>query len=518
MPMPLPDDAELSLDAFLAKKAALESGSTETQAVSVAGAVHAARHLATNISLAAAAGAAALMAGCSRDTANVVARAVSWAFDPYTDDNWSLAAAAWSALAVAGWAESEKGTLIWSLADDSMSYFLDNDDDDEEEEFFIDDEYESTAARVSWFVASVINCTDGQMRHVAQVVEDRSSYPDELRFSTSNVMTTALQAGCTDAQARALAWAVDRVRHASEDEWWSGVLARIVVAGAFALSKGSTENQAEAVVRAVQEAWDVAVVAREEFAAEVSLTWAVTAGTAAVAWTAGMLSHDTSARLNWILCNNSQLSRLRELSTRMQAEGHFTLEWLGDEDLSDDGDGDERKKKKKKSKKRRRKKTKNGSPAVPVEGAEGHGDQAEQAEDTCSQPAGVALPEILAHAGLMSFHEALLENGFDTVDVLRCMEDSDFDHLGMKLGHRKKLRMAIVALAPQLGMGAADVPPSRAAGSSEDWKLCVVCLDSEATHALDPCFHRVVCEPCGGSLRTCPICRSKVARSVRIYN
>ena len=46
---------------------------------------------------------------------------------------------------------------------------------------------------------------------------------------------------------------------------------------------------------------------------------------------------------------------------------------------------------------------------------------------------------------------------------------------------------------------------------------CVVCLSAESVMALMPCGHRCACERCGQSLKTCPMCRTRVQEVKRIF-
>ena len=47
---------------------------------------------------------------------------------------------------------------------------------------------------------------------------------------------------------------------------------------------------------------------------------------------------------------------------------------------------------------------------------------------------------------------------------------------------------------------------------------CVVCIDSERTHALLPCGHKCICTHCASNMKNCPICRTRVVSTVRIYS
>ena len=49
---------------------------------------------------------------------------------------------------------------------------------------------------------------------------------------------------------------------------------------------------------------------------------------------------------------------------------------------------------------------------------------------------------------------------------------------------------------------------------------CVICLDAEATHALVPCGHKIVCAadaPAVVAWGTCPWCRVKVQLAIQVY-
>ena len=62
--------------------------------------------------------------------------------------------------------------------------------------------------------------------------------------------------------------------------------------------------------------------------------------------------------------------------------------------------------------------------------------------------------------------------------------------------------------------------PANAEASAATGGRCVVCFVSAATHAFVPCGHRCVCEECASIVvfqAYCPICRSWVQSSLRIY-
>jgi Zinc finger, C3HC4 type (RING finger) len=46
---------------------------------------------------------------------------------------------------------------------------------------------------------------------------------------------------------------------------------------------------------------------------------------------------------------------------------------------------------------------------------------------------------------------------------------------------------------------------------------CVLCLTKEKRLACIPCGHLAICEACGHSLRSCPICRREIEAFVRVY-
>ena len=63
-------------------------------------------------------------------------------------------------------------------------------------------------------------------------------------------------------------------------------------------------------------------------------------------------------------------------------------------------------------------------------------------------------------------------------------------------------------------------------GVEEPVKVCVVCLDAEASHAFVPCGHHCVCGGCGEEMMratrrrrraACPVCRQRADNLIRIY-
>ena len=48
-------------------------------------------------------------------------------------------------------------------------------------------------------------------------------------------------------------------------------------------------------------------------------------------------------------------------------------------------------------------------------------------------------------------------------------------------------------------------------------RLCVICLTKDKNVLFLPCAHLAACLECSLSLKTCPICRSKIQASVRTF-
>lgn len=46
---------------------------------------------------------------------------------------------------------------------------------------------------------------------------------------------------------------------------------------------------------------------------------------------------------------------------------------------------------------------------------------------------------------------------------------------------------------------------------------CVICLQAQASHALVPCGHLVLCEACSRTVDKCPLCRAKSEGMLRIF-
>jgi hypothetical protein len=57
-------------------------------------------------------------------------------------------------------------------------------------------------------------------------------------------------------------------------------------------------------------------------------------------------------------------------------------------------------------------------------------------------------------------------------------------------------------------------PPQAPAKASAE---CVICLDAAATHATVPCGHICLCADCTMGLKACPLCRTPLLQTMRIY-
>jgi hypothetical protein len=81
-----------------------------------------------------------------------------------------------------------------------------------------------------------------------------------------------------------------------------------------------------------------------------------------------------------------------------------------------------------------------------------------------------------------------------------------------------------------LGGSASATPPPAAGGGDEEAETaggrdCLACMDRPVATALMPCGHACLCRPCAArvsssrlsSERRCPLCRSPITRTVRIY-
>lgn len=52
----------------------------------------------------------------------------------------------------------------------------------------------------------------------------------------------------------------------------------------------------------------------------------------------------------------------------------------------------------------------------------------------------------------------------------------------------------------------------------KDAKLCVVCIDSDVTHAIVPCGHLCCCGKCAEAMKECPICRGEKTAAIKIFS
>lgn len=46
---------------------------------------------------------------------------------------------------------------------------------------------------------------------------------------------------------------------------------------------------------------------------------------------------------------------------------------------------------------------------------------------------------------------------------------------------------------------------------------CKICMDNDINVTFIPCGHLVCCSDCGKSVRHCPLCRTPIERSFRVY-
>ena len=105
------------------------------------------------------------------------------------------------------------------------------------------------------------------------------------------------------------------------------------------------------------------------------------------------------------------------------------------------------------------------------------------------------LREIFAELGISQYLDDFLEQGFDTWDTILDITESDFDALGVKLGHRRKLQRKI-ANARGLSSDKALASPRHTPSDdrqSDDPKLAGVKLDgrdSTGTHGAKRKYRR----------------------------
>merc|ERR1711959_438289 len=71
------------------------------------------------------------------------------------------------------------------------------------------------------------------------------------------------------------------------------------------------------------------------------------------------------------------------------------------------------------------------------------------------------------------------------------------------------------------GQQNATTPWGSAPAEDASRRVCVICLDEDATYASLPCGHLAYCGNCQGLARernhTCPVCRCAVRERIRIY-
>merc|ERR1712066_37620 len=79
---------------------------------------------------------------------------------------------------------------------------------------------------------------------------------------------------------------------------------------------------------------------------------------------------------------------------------------------------------------------------------------------------------VLTKAGLENFMDAFINNGYDTWDVLLRLDKEDFDCLGLKRGHQKKLMLALEELSRIL---CANVACRRFAQDDDRFQKCPKC-------------------------------------------
>ncbi len=73
-----------------------------------------------------------------------------------------------------------------------------------------------------------------------------------------------------------------------------------------------------------------------------------------------------------------------------------------------------------------------------------------------------------------------------------------------------------VALPPSY-QSAHPAPQAPRPSSTEDSKLCVVCMDAALQMVLVPCGHVCVCENCSKQITFCPMCRQPVQQAIRVF-
>jgi hypothetical protein len=53
--------------------------------------------------------------------------------------------------------------------------------------------------------------------------------------------------------------------------------------------------------------------------------------------------------------------------------------------------------------------------------------------------------------------------------------------------------------------------------NEKDLRICKICMDEEISHVFLPCGHAIGCKNCINNIQKCPICRTNVYNSVKLY-
>jgi len=72
-------------------------------------------------------------------------------------------------------------------------------------------------------------------------------------------------------------------------------------------------------------------------------------------------------------------------------------------------------------------------------------------------------------------------------------------------------------LTKRQAAAAAASPPPQPPVPRQASAECVICLDAAATHATVPCGHICLCADCAENLKACPLCRTPLVQTMRIY-
>lgn len=51
----------------------------------------------------------------------------------------------------------------------------------------------------------------------------------------------------------------------------------------------------------------------------------------------------------------------------------------------------------------------------------------------------------------------------------------------------------------------------------DDNKECVICNENRRSYAISPCGHLCLCNSCVNTVSSCPLCRSDIKETIRIY-